>query len=90
MMIWNVQAAEQYHPSSAAVRDPILRLSAAVVLKATQDIQSGEDDDLALDALFWLALDPVCETMLHLLEFEKSGMTWLLEEADRSRNTEEG
>ena len=82
-MIWNIQTAEQYHPSSAAVHDPILRLSAAVVLKATQDIQSGEDDAEALDALYFLALSPICKTMLELLEFEKSGLTWLLEEAEQ-------
>lgn len=52
--------------TSLAVNDPWIRLAAAVLLKAFDDIDRAEDRR-ALDALLWLAIDPIPRTIVDVL-----------------------
>jgi len=54
---------------SDATRLPYLRLGAAALYRAIQDVRH-ESDEVALDALFWLCLDQTPRMILELLHFE--------------------
>jgi hypothetical protein len=56
-------------PGSDAVLLPHLRLAAACVFQAVQDVKS-DCDELAIDAVVWLCVDALPRLALELMGFE--------------------